>query len=80
VYHTDLLALRAIENGVTVMRPAVQGLVRAYDTQGCVLGQADYFAGDNYLLLVDVPTQGQSTLYARFGDWLAYLCIAGSQR
>jgi apolipoprotein N-acyltransferase len=77
MYHTDLLALRAIENGVAVIRPAVQGIARAYDAQGRVLGQGDYFAGDNYLLLVDVPTHGQPTLYARFGDWFAYLCVAG---
>jgi apolipoprotein N-acyltransferase len=75
-YHTDLLALRAIENGVAVIRPAVQGIARAYDAQGRVLGQADYFAGDNYLLLVDVPTHGVPTLYARIGDWFAYLCVA----
>jgi hypothetical protein len=38
---------------------AVQGLAQAYDAQGCVLAQTDYFAGDNYLLPVDVPTHGQ---------------------
>jgi apolipoprotein N-acyltransferase len=31
-YHTDLLALRAIENGVTIVRPAVQGIGRIWQT------------------------------------------------
>jgi apolipoprotein N-acyltransferase len=76
-YHTDLLALRAIENGVTVVRPAIQGIGRVYDAYGRVLGQADYFADDRYLLLADVPTHGTPTLYTRIGDSFAYLCIAG---
>ncbi|MEZ4737665.1 MAG: nitrilase-related carbon-nitrogen hydrolase, partial [Caldilineaceae bacterium] len=69
-YHTDLLALRAIENGVTVVRPAVQGIGRIYDAYGRVLAQADYFADDRYLLLADIPMQGTPTLYARIGDSL----------
>jgi apolipoprotein N-acyltransferase len=27
-------------------------------------------------LVVDVPTQGMTTLYGRLGDWFAWLCIA----
>jgi apolipoprotein N-acyltransferase len=77
VYHTDLLALRAIENGVSVVRPAVQGIGRIYDAYGRVLGQADYFADDRYLLLADIPTQGTPIFYGQIGDLFAYLCVVG---
>jgi apolipoprotein N-acyltransferase len=76
-YHTDLLALRAIENGVTIVRPAVQGIARIYDAYGQVLGQADYFVNDRYLLLADIPTNGTPTLFAQIGDLFAYLCVIG---
>jgi apolipoprotein N-acyltransferase len=68
---------RALENGATLVRPTSYGLTEVVDYQGRVLGQMDYFQDANHLLLVDVPFAGRPTLYARYGDAFAWLCIAG---
>jgi apolipoprotein N-acyltransferase len=41
-----------------------------------VLASQDFFTSPSRVLVVDVPTQGMSTVYGRLGDWFAWLCIA----
>lgn len=84
---TDALAqqavLRAVENGVSVVRPARRGTSIAVDHQGRVLGRdAGWFTGDprttEHTMTVSVPISGAWTPYARFtGDVLAWLSVAG---
>ena len=75
--HTHMHVFRAIENGVTLVRPTRQGLSIAVDYLGRVLGQADAFATDKPVMVVSVPIQGGHTLYAHIGDSFAYLCVVG---
>ena len=42
--HAQMAAFRAIENGVSLIRPAASGISSAFDPWGRVLGVADYFA------------------------------------
>jgi apolipoprotein N-acyltransferase len=77
VQHAQMAALRAIENGVSLVRPTLSGLSTAVDPQGRTLAQVDSYATDAPTLVAMVPTQGMPTLYARIGDTFAYLCIAG---
>jgi apolipoprotein N-acyltransferase len=80
---TQQAVLRAVENGVSVVRPARQGTSTAVDHQGRVLGQdTGWFSGDpaatDHTLTVAVPIHGATTPYARlFGDVLGWLSIAG---
>jgi apolipoprotein N-acyltransferase len=75
--------LRAVENGMSLVRPARQGTSLAVDHQGRVLGQdASWYRSDaattDHTMTVAVPTRGARTPYALlFGDVLGWLSIAG---
>jgi apolipoprotein N-acyltransferase len=68
--------VRAVENGVTLVR-AAHGLTLITDDEGRVLGSQDYFTNDGGILLITVPTRGVTTIYGRIGDLFAYLCVVG---
>jgi apolipoprotein N-acyltransferase len=75
--------LRAVENGVSLVRPARQGISVAVDHHGRVLSRDDsWFAGDarttEQTMIVSVPTRGVRTPYALlFGDVLCWLSLGG---
>jgi apolipoprotein N-acyltransferase len=75
--------LRAVENGMSVVRPARRGTSLAVDYQGRVLGQdASWFVSDaqatEHTITVNVPVRGVTTPYARVvGDVLGWLSIVG---
>jgi len=75
--HAQMAVFRAIENGVSILRPAASGLSTAIDPWGRVLGVSDYFAPGDRTLTVQVPLGGVRTLYTRTGDLFAWLCVAG---
>jgi apolipoprotein N-acyltransferase len=75
--HAQMAGFRAIENGVSLVRPAASGTSSAFDPWGRVLGVADYFAPGDRTLTVQVPIGRVPTLYARTGDLFAWLCVAG---
>lgn len=54
----------------------ILGISYAVDPYGRLLGKIDNDAGRTSVLLVDVPSEGVPTLYARFGDWLGWLSVA----
>jgi apolipoprotein N-acyltransferase len=74
--HTWMASFRAIENGVSVIRPTGEGLSAAYDYQGRVLAATDYFTSGGGPMIVHVPTQGVRTIYSVVGDAFAWLCVA----
>jgi hypothetical protein len=69
-----MAAFRAIENGVSLVRP---GISSAIDPWGRVLGVADSFAQGDGTLTAQVPVRGVRTLYPAIGDLFAWLCVAG---
>ncbi len=69
--------LRAIENGVSLVRPTANGPSLIADPEGRILASQDYFANGNGVLLAQVPTRGVVTVYRRIGDSFAYGCILG---
>ncbi|MBI2862982.1 MAG: nitrilase [Chloroflexi bacterium] len=75
--HAQNAAFRAIENGVSMVRPARQGLQIAVDPEGRVIASADSLTTNQSTLVAVVPTQSVWTLYPVIGDAFAYLCIAG---
>ena len=75
VYHTEVGLLRAIEFGFSVFRMVNEGTSMAVDVRGRVLGSQEFFTTPSRILVIDVPTQGVTTLYGKLGDWFAWLCI-----
>ena len=67
--HTEITRLRAIESGVSVVRPTRFAASAAYDAYGrtrAALVPGDWHDG---VMLATVPTTLVPTLYARAGDW-----------
>ena len=71
-------SLRAIENGVNLIRPARRGTSTAVDYQGRQLAnKADYFITDDQTTIAHLPTAGVRTIYPWIGDTFAYLTMGG---
>lgn len=73
--HARIAILRGVENGVAIARSAREGHLTLSDPFGRVI-----IAGvstDNFKTLTgDVSLGGSPTLYNRYGDVFAYLCLA----
>ena len=75
-YHTWVSAVRAVENGFSLVRQTNDGLSAAVDYQGRVLARMDHFTAEEPVMVSDVPTEGVTTVYSRIGDSFAWLCVA----
>ena len=75
--HAQWATFRAIENGVSLVRPTRQGLQIAVDHQGRVLASADSLTTNPSTMVVVVPTRSVWTLYPVIGDAFAYLAAMG---
>ena len=56
--HVQMAAFRAIENGVSLVRPAASGLSTAFDPWGRVLAVGDFFAVGDRTVTAQVPVGG----------------------
>ena len=75
--HAQMQTYRAIENGVSLVRPTGKGLSLAVDFQGRVLALTDWYAVDKPTIVTSVPTRGVPTVYAFIGDSFAYASTLG---
>lgn len=75
--HAQMAAFRAIENGVSVVRVAVDGLSVIVDPYGRVLARMDHFTDGERVIVAQVPTAGVPTLYPIIGDLVGWLAILG---
>jgi apolipoprotein N-acyltransferase len=75
--HARMATFRAIEAGLWVVRPVSSGISAVVDPYGQVLAQTDAFLGAEPTTTAVMVSRGTPTLYTRFGDWFAYLCVAG---
>lgn len=75
--HTNMIMFRAVENGFSLVKVTSKGLSGAYDYQGRVLSDIDYFTEKDQSLISDVPVTGVRTVYSRLGDFTAWISIAG---
>ena len=74
--HFRMAVFRAIENGVTLIRPTKSGISIAVDPYGRVAAQTDHFTKDARTMVAQLPAGGVRTFSARFGDVFAWLCLA----
>jgi apolipoprotein N-acyltransferase len=75
--HTQMAVFRSIENGVSLVRQASNGLSIATDPYGRVLAAMDHFAASERVMVAQVPTQGMSTIYPVIGDLFGWLAVVG---
>ena len=75
--HSRMAVLRAVEGGFALARSARTGLLTVADDRGRVLGDVESASAPVATLTTAVPLGSGETVYARFGDWFAWLCLAG---
>jgi apolipoprotein N-acyltransferase len=75
--HGRMAIMRGVESGFTIARAAKQGLLTVSDDRGRILAQQDAATVRFASLLATAPVRHDETLYARWGDWFAWLNIAG---
>jgi apolipoprotein N-acyltransferase len=76
--HQPMAEFRAIENGAALFRITRWGGSGAIDPYGRRLAWMDDFGTQDNVMVAQVPMRaGVRTLYARFGDVLAWACVAG---
>lgn len=76
--HAQQAIFRAIENGVSLVRPdTVDGLSVATDPYGRVLATVDTHTASERLMVAQVPTKRVFTVYSIIGDLFGWLSVAG---
>jgi len=76
-WHTQMASFRAIEQGFNLIRQTSKGLSAAFDYQGRRLASMDDYHTTDYAMISEIPSKGVHTVYSRFGDWFAWLCMSG---
>jgi apolipoprotein N-acyltransferase len=71
--HFAMVTLRAIENRVAIARSANTGISGFIDPCGRILEQSDLFV--EAALTHEIPLRTTTTIYTRYGDWFARLCL-----
>ncbi|MEO3790980.1 nitrilase-related carbon-nitrogen hydrolase [Nonomuraea sp. B10E15] len=76
--HSRNALLRGVENGLSVAWAAQQGTPMISDPWGRVLAETDTETSSSPFVMAaaGVPEGPGTTVYARFGDWFAWLCLA----
>ena len=76
-WHVRFAPFRAVENGFSLVRLTTGGVSIATDPYGRLLAYMDYFKTNDRVMVVQVPTQRESTVYAITGDLFGWLAVAG---
>ena len=73
--HSRMAIMRGVENGLAIARVARTGRLTLSDDRGRVLAEASSETHDAELV-GNLPLRDTHTLYARWGDWFAWLDLA----
>ncbi len=73
--HERMAAMRAIESGFAVARSAAQGLLSVRDDRGRLAASKRSDAAPLAMVAATVEVRHDATVYARSGDWFAWLCV-----
>ncbi|HEY1588396.1 MAG TPA: nitrilase-related carbon-nitrogen hydrolase, partial [Rhodanobacter sp.] len=74
--HSRMAIMRGVESGFAIARAARSGRLTLSDDRGRVLAEASSEKHDAELV-GELPLRETHTLYARWGDWFAWLDLAG---
>ena len=74
--HGRMAILRGVESGFSIARSAKLGILTATDDRGRVLAQSNTIGPTFATAVANIPVRHDSTIYARFGNWFAWVCIA----
>jgi apolipoprotein N-acyltransferase len=74
--HGRMAILRGVESGFSIARSAKLGILTATDDRGRILAERNTIGPAFASVVVNVPVRHDTTLYARFGNWFAWFCIA----
>jgi apolipoprotein N-acyltransferase len=74
--HSRMAILRGVESGFAIARAAHSGRLTLSDDRGRVLAEASS-EEHNAELVGELPLRETHTLYAQWGDWFAWLDLAG---
>jgi apolipoprotein N-acyltransferase len=74
--HSRMAVMRGVEGGFTIARAAKQGLLTVSDPFGRVVAEAPESGEQFSTLVAQVRPQSVPTLYRRWGDWFAWVCVA----
>ncbi len=75
--HAHMARIRAIENGMSLLRPTSNGLTLATGPLGRTRARANHFTAKEHVQMAHLPADGTSTLYAPLGDIVAWGCGLG---
>ena len=73
--HGRMAILRGVESGFSIARSPKQGILTVSDNRGRVLFEQVSSADPFVSLIAAVPVRNDRTIYARFGDWFAWLNV-----
>jgi apolipoprotein N-acyltransferase len=74
--HLQMSRLRAVENGRWVVHAAVSGISAFIDPAGEIIDHRELF--EPAVMRGVVVSSSATTVYARFGDWVAWASLAGA--
>ncbi len=77
-FHSRMAVLRGVENGFTVVRSARRGFLTVSDGQGRILEEERSQKSGMVVLLTEVNGDHTQTVYSRYGDFFAWICLAYS--
>jgi apolipoprotein N-acyltransferase len=74
--HGRMAILRGVESGFSIARSAKLGILTASDDRGRVLAERNTIGPVFATVVANIPIRHDSTFYARFGNWFAWVCVA----
>ena len=73
--HARMARLRAIETGISLLRPANGGISIAADPFGRILSQVDNYNAESMPLAAALPIDPVPTLYSALGEFFSWICV-----
>jgi apolipoprotein N-acyltransferase len=75
--HWRMARMRAIENGVSILRPSSNGVSTAINPFGRVVSRVNYFESRGGPIAAVLPVVSIGTVYTRIGDSWTWVFIVG---
>jgi apolipoprotein N-acyltransferase len=73
--HGRMAILRGVESGFSIARSAKLGILTATDDRGRILAERNTIGPLFATAVANVPVRHDATIYSRFGNWFAWLCL-----